>query len=164
MLVFGVITIILNCIYVVVGFILHLVTFRELPRQHRKFITVYGIIWTYDDWVAPLRILFIILLLPFTIGFELLFLIGTWMCVLLQYYGRNDYDFIACQCLKYKDDYILSCAVLTCIIRWQLRISPYPSKRHGKAQQLVEIYFGLDNYYRERLSEYFDLPLNESEI
>lgn len=157
--VFLIVLIVINSLYCVVGAILHCTIWREMSYYNSTRITLYGIIWTYDEWAAFLRILLIIVLFPFTFVFESMFFIGCWVSTLIRFYGRTDYkDFLTDWLLE--DHYQYTTSVCVYIMKLCLRFNPQLKfKSNSRIKALFDTYFdSISEYKREKIVRYYGLP------
>lgn len=165
MTVLFILLVIVNFVYCIVGILLHGMTWREMSYANSTKITLYGIIWTYDEWVALLRVLLIIIILPFTFVFESLFFIGCWAATLLRLYGRTDYEeYTILWLLDGEYQYTRS----VCVYLMKLCICFNPKlkfKSNSRMKALFDAYFeNISGYTRGQISQYYGLPLERDDI
>ena len=165
MTVLFIVLVIVNFVYCIVGTLLHGTTWREMSYANSTKITLYGIIWTYDDWVALLRILLIVIMLPFTFMLESLFFIGCWVSTLLRLYGRTDYE----ECTeRWLWDEYYQYTRSVCVYLMKLCICFNPKlkfKSNSRLKALFDAYFEkISESRRYRISRYYGLPFERDDI
>jgi len=160
-----IVLVIVNCVYCIVGAILHGTIWRDMSYANSTKITLYGIIWTYDEWVALLRILLIVITIPFTFVLESAFFIGCWVSTLLRLYGRTDYEEYAARWL-WDGDYQYTRSVCVYLMRLCICFNPkLKFKSNSRLKALFDAYFEkISEYKREKISQYYGLPFERDDI